>query len=464
MERPMTTRSIRLLNLRRQEQETHGYAVSSRWYTFLSNAIGYLELTEMAPAGLDRFRNAWSAIYNLYMMDHQAGDIENMTLSNWIGEMKTNPLIQQAARSIPTKLLEAAKQAEQDLFWDAEKKKWRVEGRIAVENWLKKRKQNQDLSGENACSSAFLIGRDLRNAVSHPTLNPSKAKVKTALVLASDVFLQLAEMAIQTTIEHPRSGTTGRAIAYRFFLYPYLRNSDGFLSDYYLERLLPDQELVAFPEDQSREQLKTLQKEMQARRATLLPADAMTTIQHWCQAALFPALGMELQPGPRIVADRAVFEPTFVLAHDGAIVQPEYQGKDADQDLAALIWVLPWRENLDSTADAVGFEGLSTMEVAQQALVQSDVTWGVVTNGRRLRLLHKASAHKPRSFLEVDLETIADQWTQPQARLAFRYMLGFLSQTSFVERDAQDHSRLDRILVESERHGKEIGDELKQNV
>ncbi|NCC33872.1 MAG: hypothetical protein EOM24_17925, partial [Chloroflexia bacterium] len=424
----MTTRAHHLLERRRQAQEAHRYAPSSRWYTFLSNAITYLELAETAPAGIDQFRNAWFAIYNVFMMSHQAGEPENLTLSNWIAAMKVNPLIQQAALNFPTKLLEAVKQAEQDLFWDAEKKKWRVEGRTAVENWLKKRNQNQDLSGENACSSALLIGRDLRNAVSHPTLNPNKAKVKNALNLAGTAFLHLAEVAIKTTIDQPQPDTTGRATAYRFFLYPYLRNSDGLLSDYYLERLLPDQELDAFPEEQAKEQLKILQKELQARRAALVSAtDVAVTIEHWCQTVLFPTLGMQPQPGPRIVAEQVVFEPAFALAQGGRSIQPEYQGKAAGQELDALIWVLPWRESLDSKADAPGLEGLSVMEVAQQTLVQADVAWGVVTNGKLLRLLHKASAHKPRSFLEVDLETIATQWLRPQARLAFRYLLGLFS-------------------------------------
>jgi type I restriction-modification system DNA methylase subunit len=208
-----------------------------------------------------------------------------------------------------------------------------------------------------------------------------------------------------------------------------------------------------------------VQKELQLRRATLVPAaDVAVTITQWCQAVLFPTLGMQPQPGPRIVAEQAVFEPTFALAQGGMSIQPEYQGKAAGQELDALIWVLPWRESLDSKADVAGLEGLSAMEVAQQALVQADVAWGVVTNGKLLRLLHKASAHRSRSFLEVDLETISVQWIQPQARLAFRYMLGLFSQVSFVERDSENRTRLDRVLAQSERHGKEIGDELKQNV
>jgi hypothetical protein len=175
MEHPMTTRANRLLNLRRQEQEAHGYAPSSRWYTSLSAAMTYFERAETALPGPDRFRESWHAIYNVYMIYHQPGDIENLTLSNWIGQIKANPLIQQVARGFSTELLEAIKQAEQDLLKDTEKNKWRVEGRTAVENWLKKRAQSQELSGENACSSIFLIGRDLRNAVSHPKgLDPQR--------------------------------------------------------------------------------------------------------------------------------------------------------------------------------------------------------------------------------------------------------------------------------------------------
>ncbi|NWF79169.1 MAG: N-6 DNA methylase, partial [Chloroflexi bacterium] len=43
-------------------------------------------------------------------------------------------------------------------------------------------------------------------------------------------------------------------------------------------------------------------------------------------------------------------------------------------------------------------------------------------------------------------------------------MLGLFSQASFIQRDSENRTRLDRVLAQSERHGKEIGDELKQNV
>jgi hypothetical protein len=228
---------------------------------------------------------------------------------------------------------------------------------------------------------------------------------------------------------------------------------------------LPDGELAAFSEDAAKDQLKAITKELGARGSRLLPAaDAVPTIADWCQPVLFPALGLDPQPGVTIVTEEAVYEPTFVLPANGAALQTEYRGKAAGQDLACLIWVLPWRASLDTATGDADFAGLSAMEVAQQALLQSDVPWAILTNGHRLRLLSKASAHRPRAYLEVDMDTIAARWTEPQARVAFRYMLCVFSQSSFLERDAQGHTRLERIVAESERHGKEIGDQLKQNV
>lgn len=80
--------------------------------------------------------------------------------------------------------------------------------------------------------------------------------VKKAIGAAADCLIPIVAAAIEATIEHPVPGTTGRATAYRFFLYPFLKNSDGVFSDYYLERIFPDDELAAFPEDQTKESLK----------------------------------------------------------------------------------------------------------------------------------------------------------------------------------------------------------------
>ncbi len=228
-----TSTRERLTQRRQQEQELRGYSPSSRWYTALNNAISYIELAETSASPKDRFLNAWSAIYNLYMMIHVRGQVENITLSDWIKEIQDAPPVRRICEQVPDSFLDAIDSAKKTLLLDAEKKLWR-ESKQFVDIWRQKHQQNREPSSERACLYALLIGRDLRNAVSHPTINPSASATKKALTEAANLYLPLAIAAIEATIEHPPENTTGKATAYRSFLYPFLINADSFFSDYYL--------------------------------------------------------------------------------------------------------------------------------------------------------------------------------------------------------------------------------------
>lgn len=447
-----------------QERELRGYSTSSPWSNALRPAISYLELAETATNAAEKFRNAWSALYNLWMMMHQRGEIENMTFTRFFTEVDSSPSIRNIALSTETPLLEALKKAQNALLFDAETKKPR-DAKQLVELWLDQRKKGRELTPDKAVKYLFLIGRDLRNALSHPTLDPKSANIKKALTFAAEVFLPLATAATEAIIERPPAGTTGRVVAYRSFLYPFLKNSDSPFSDYYLERLFPEQELNAFPEDEAKAALKEINKELAARRKDLVRADAESTLQRWCDPVLFQKLGLETERGVRIVTDDGVVEPTGAIKKaDVARLQKEYKGKDAGRDIACLIWVLPWSTSLDAVSDDEESSGKTVMEVAQSALTRADVDWAILTSGQKLRLLSKSTSHKARSFMEIDLVAIAEQWVEREAQLAFRYLLGLCSGASIVDKDSQDRTRLERALRESEEHGAEISKQLKNNV
>ncbi len=228
------------------------------------------------------------------------------------------------------------------------------------------------------------------------------------------------------------------------------------------EEILPG----TFPEEEAKERLKGIAKEFATRHSALMTADAEGTQNSWCEAVLFPVLGTNGYEGVRLVSGSDVFQPSYVLQRADLSGKPrrEYQGKDAGRDLACVVWVLPWWTTLDAVSTDLVHDSLPVMEIAHRALTASDVPWAVLTNGRQLRLLRKGAAHKPRCFLEVDLAAVIDRRGDAEALLAFRYFLGLFSGASFTDKDDHDHTRLDRVLIGSERHGKEIGDELKQNV
>ncbi|MEP0858084.1 N-6 DNA methylase [Trichocoleus sp. DQ-U1] len=461
----MSNRVERLTQLRRHEQDSKGYAPSSRWYTKLSYALKFLERAETETDHINRFREAWFAIYNLSMMIQIPGEEENKTLIKLSKELETAPAIRSLSQDFPTSFLELLLTAKKQLLWDAQRNQWR-ESKQCVESWLQKRQKSQELSPEKACTYVFLILRDLRNTVSHFDSNPSSSATKKALNAAADQFIPLAAAAIETIIERPIKGTTGRTIAYHSFLYPFLKNSDSFFSDYYLERLFPEEELADFAEAEVKEQLRGIAREWRSRQSTLRTANENTTRQLWYESVLFPALGTTVHQGVTLVAEDGVFDPTYVLVRtdSGGTPQAEYQGKDAKGNLACLFWVLPWLTSLDAISTNPEFESLPVMEVAHRALTASDVPWAILTNGQQLRLLSRRTAHKPRCFLEIDLAAVIDRRGDTEALLSFRYLLGLFAGASFIEEDEQGRTRLDRVVAGSDRHGQEISDELKQNV
>jgi hypothetical protein len=107
---------------------------------------------------------------------------------------------------------------------------------------------------------------------------------------------------------------------------------------------------------------------------------------------------------------------------------------------------------------------LPITEVVHRALAASDVPWAIVTNGKKLRLLSRASSHKPLCFFDANLDFILDQRNKTEAQRSFRFLLALFSGTSFVDYDDHGRSLLDRVADGSDRHGKEIGQELKNNV
>jgi hypothetical protein len=454
----MSTSAEKLKKRRREEQEIRGYANSSRWYTGLSNAISFLERAETGTDPLNRFSDAWSVAYNLFMMHGEPGDEEYRRFNSWVSTLKDDAGVRHYFVNAGDPLIASFRQAAERV----KKILLKPDGLQSLESWTSK-----GVNPEKASRYFFLMIRDMRNTAFHPKFNPNTAPIKKALAAAADCLIPIVAAAVEATIEHPVPHTTGKATAYRFFLYPFLKNSDGFFSDYYLERLFPDEELGAFPEDQAKELLKQIAKSLDAKEPGLRTADADATVANWIKPVLFEALGAKPASGVRIIAEEAVFQPTFVLPGAGASPTDEHgdiRGKAAGKALSCLIWTLPWRVSLDSVATEPPFTALPVTEVIHRALAASDVPWAIITNGRQLRLLSRATSHRPRCFLEADLIALVDRKVDEQALRAFRFVLGLFSARCFTEVDHAGHSLLDRASEGSERHGKEIGDELKGNV
>jgi type I restriction-modification system DNA methylase subunit len=451
----MGTRADRLIKLRRQERELHNYSQSSRWYVATSQAINFLELAENATSPRERFLDAWGAVYNLFMLFGERGDPEYKRLHLWIDSLKPVPevrrlLVDAGGGAAFSDFRQALARSANTLLGE--------EGRQQIAAW-----QRRTNDPESACTYFVTMARDIRNKCSHPNFNPSGAATKRSLTAASNCLVPFAEAAIEAMIRRPLEGTTGKTIAYRSFLWPFLNNSDSFFSDYYLEFIFADEELAELDESATRAAFHRLANQLTSLRGGLQAGDEALTA--WCQPLLFPALQFNLRASAKIVTSEGVFQPTHVLPADAAsVVRSEYDAGQAAAELAGLVWVLPWRTTLDAVATTVEHTGLTLIEVAHRALMASNVSWAVLTNGRHFRLLRKATAHRPRAFLEIDLQSALEQPNNADALRAFRYWLGLFSGPSFTTRDERGQTRLERVVAGSDEHGEQIGKELKENV
>jgi hypothetical protein len=454
----MSTLAERLKKRRREEQDTNHYSASSRWYDALNKAISAIEGAESATDPIDRFTKAYWAADGLSQLHAERGESDFIAFQRWMGDLKSQPDVTQhfnpARNLIPlNSFREAVTKSRKTLLGR--------EGDQELEAW------NKNSTPEKACSYFFTICRAIRNRLFHADLNLNSASIRKTLAVAGDCLLPVVAAATLRSIEWPPAGTTGKAPPYRFFLYPFLKNSDGFFSDYYLERLFPDKELGAFAEDLSKEAFKQLAKQFNAKAQDMQTTDGDATHSNWLEPVLFSVLGINALSGVRVVTEDAVFQPNLVLPRAGASghkAGTELKGKDAGKSLSCMIWTLPWRISLDSVATEPPFTSLPITEVVHRALAASEVPWAIITNGRQLRLLSRVSSHKPRCFLEADLVALIDRRTDAQAGRAFRFLLGLFSGRCFTEVDAAGQSLLDRVAEGSDRHGKEIGDELKANV
>jgi len=140
---------------------------------------------------------------------------------------------------------------------------------------------------------------------------------------------------------------------------------------------------------------------------------------------------------------------TFYLSHRGW-----------DQETAPYIHSVGWDQDLDAkTKD--GRNKYSPHDTMQRFLISSkEHTWGIVTNGKKLRLLRDFHHETRKAFIEFDLETLFQGRNFSDFRLLWR----LIHPSRFFPTPDSNESRLEQMFVESKAAGVSIGEDLKLNV
>ena len=149
-------------------------------------------------------------------------------------------------------------------------------------------------------------------------------------------------------------------------------------------------------------------------------------------------------------------DPQFLKSHtdygDGRTVALTHRSRNVP------FWLLGWKENADDRQET-GRRKASPHEQFQEYLDQTDDDWGIVCNGKTIRLLHDYHKTLTRNYVEADLESIFEALDVDGFRAVWR-----IFRARQFQPDGKGVLPIEKLRDQSRQDGAEIGKELRKQV
>lgn len=226
-------------------------------------------------------------------------------------------------------------------------------------------------------------------------------------------------------------------------------------SDYYLDRL--------YPEDARYEEAGNRIAEISARIAPLFDG-----IDDWAPEAVEAELEDRLiRPVLRVLGFPYLVQTALRQAGqrtpDYLLFTSEEQKHLAEMDRAAapthanaIVEAKRWDLALDRrSGDAFGFDSANPSFQVDTYLRDTELQWGILTNGRLWRLYHRTTSYRLDSFFEIDLRAATDDAQE------MRHFIAFFAREALP---GTAESFLNRVLQESVEYAQALGASLESNV
>ncbi|MAU01996.1 MAG: hypothetical protein CL608_33085, partial [Anaerolineaceae bacterium] len=159
-------------------------------------------------------------------------------------------------------------------------------------------------------------------------------------------------------------------------------------------------------------------------------------------------------------------KPDFALFPDEAARQTAVSQQNSPEytkDVLALLEAKKWTVNLSKKSGTRPlFDDQNPMYQIDTYLSLSDVTWGVVSNGRFWRLVHKNSSRTLESYFEIDLLAALDAPNETAAKAVATFFWAFFNRAAF-QPDAHGTRFLDEALSQSKAYAIALEADLRDN-
>jgi hypothetical protein len=235
-------------------------------------------------------------------------------------------------------------------------------------------------------------------------------------------------------------------------------------SDHYLNHLLPNDARWAEALPQAESFLAWLQAHYAQEKDQLPQYNENQLEEHWFKPIL-TRLGHVFEGQASLPGlDAGVEYPDYVFFPDQATRQAAVGAQKTQAYSAqalAVGEVKRWDVPLGKRQKGGGpsFEARSPSVQIDYYVRITGLDWGLLSNGRLWRLVHKDSSYRLSVYYEVDLVDLLDQETAAQA---MRYFTLFFRQAAFRP-DAQGRVFLDDALAASHAYAVALEEDLRQN-
>jgi len=237
-------------------------------------------------------------------------------------------------------------------------------------------------------------------------------------------------------------------------------------SDHYLEEILRREKAWTAAQPAAAEFLSFLRNLHAAEGAQLADYNEAQLEENWIKPIL-SHLGHVWEPQASVPGmDKSIKKPDYVFFPDDetrkAAVADQRTEEYARRALA-VGEVKAWPVNLSrKTAGAPTFDNNNPMFQIDYYLKATGVAWGIASNGRFWRLVHKDSSYRLDSYFEIDLPGALSTADERRALAVATYFTLFFGRAAFA-RDESGRVFLDDVLKGSRTYAVALESDLRDN-
>lgn len=237
-------------------------------------------------------------------------------------------------------------------------------------------------------------------------------------------------------------------------------------SDHYLEEILRREKAWTAAQPAAADFLSFLRSLHAAEGAHLADYNEAQLEENWIKPIL-SHLGHKWEPQASVPGmDKSIKKPDYVFFPDDdtrKAAVADQRTEEYARHALAVGEVKAWPVNLSrKTAGAPTFDNNNPMFQIDYYLKATGVAWGIASNGRFWRLVHKDSSYRLDRYFEIDLPAALNTADERRALAVATYFTLFFGRAAFA-RDESGRVFLDDVLKGSRTYAVALESDLRDN-